>query len=376
MRIDLQRALVALVPALLCMSGIARAQNYQFAGQQRPLGQVPSLNNYYAENNEGQNFLTGDTQAAPAAPAAPAAAPAMGDCACNDGDSMCASCQACPNRGLIVYSGYESWRGVSDGSYNNNNGGSTGFNYGTRLGNFSDMTGIGFQFGASYGIYDWNGRSSAPNNDTQAQTQLFITTGFFKKVNDTSNWSYGLIHDWMVNRNFGVEANNPTLGQWRGQISYATNAWNEIGAWGTLRDQGMSRSNDAGNAQVAYRTIDQIDFFWHHKYEFCGDSWVWFGLPQKNRLAGGGSLGDFIIGGTFTTPLNDYMSLYANMTYMHPTAEQGVGGSLEDAWFVGMGVAYYVGGYARTNTVAGNCWLPLMPMANNGNFLVDASSTR
>ena len=175
------------------------------------------------------------------------------------------------------------------------------------------MTGIGFQFGASYGIYDWNGRASALNNATQAQTQVFITTGFFKKVNDTSNWSYGLVHDWMVNRNFGVEANNPTLGQWRGQISYATNAWNEIGAWATLRDKGMSRSTDLGNAQVAYRAIDQIDFFWHHKYEFCGDSWMWFGLPQNNRLAGGGSLGDFIIGGTYTTPLNDYMSLYANM---------------------------------------------------------------
>ena len=63
-----------------------------------------------------------------------------------------------------------------------NNGLNTGFNFGTRLGRFSDVTGIGFQMGGSIGIYDWSGTDYRFQNMEQAETQGFLTMGFFRKA--------------------------------------------------------------------------------------------------------------------------------------------------------------------------------------------------
>src|SRR5580698_6493389 len=51
---------------------------------------------------------------------------------------------------VSLFYGYETFRGISDGNWQNN-GLNTGFNVGTRLGQFSDWTGIGFQAGGSIG---------------------------------------------------------------------------------------------------------------------------------------------------------------------------------------------------------------------------------
>jgi hypothetical protein len=281
----------------------------------------------------------------------------------------------------VLFSGIDSWRGIGDrglGSSNltNNNGGSSGFNYGTRLGGFSDMTGIGLQVGGSYGLYDWDGRpaNAGTLTTTQVQQQVFFTTGLFKKANDESNWSYGVVHDWMFNQAWGAAAINPTLGQWRGQVAYATSAVNEFGVWATLRDKGDTNL-DSNHVPIYTRSINQANLFWHHKWEMGADSWFWVGVPQDSRLdhSLGGSLGDFLVGGSVIAPLNDYLSLYGNMQYMHPSARPGSVADGESSWYVAFGLQYYIGGTARTSTVGGNCWLPLLPVANNGNFLVDAA---
>src|SRR5262249_19245843 len=68
----------------------------------------------------------------------------------------CAACDACPTQCWNVFLNYDSWRGISDGDWQNN-GLHTGINFGTKLGEFSDWTGVGFQIGASVGVYDWSG---------------------------------------------------------------------------------------------------------------------------------------------------------------------------------------------------------------------------
>ena len=55
---------------------------------------------------------------------------------------------------------------------------------------------------------------------------------------------------------------------------------------------------------------------------------------------------------------------------MRPTARAGSAASIEDAYSIGFGLTFYPGGNARTRTVAGNCWMPYLPVANNGTFLV------
>jgi hypothetical protein len=60
---------------------------------------------------------------------------------------------------------------------------------------------------------------------------------------------------------------------------------------------------------------------------------------------------------------------------MHPSARPGPPGSNDEAWCSATGLAFYFGGAARTSTLGGQCWMPQMPVANNGTFLVDTSRT-
>jgi hypothetical protein len=96
-------------------------------------------------------------------------------------------------------------------------------------------------------------------------------------------------------------------------------------------------------------------------------------MPEQTRLAGGGSLGDYIANAVANLPLNDRVALYSSVTYMHPSALAGPQGSEEDAWNFTVGLAFYPGANARSNTVAGQCWMPQLPVANNGSFLVDTN---
>jgi hypothetical protein len=58
---------------------------------------------------------------------------------------------------------------------------------------------------------------------------------------------------------------------------------------------------------------------------------------------------------------------------MRPCASAGEGGALDAAYSICCGLTFYPGGNARTRTVAGNCWMPYLPVANNGTFLMDSS---
>jgi len=281
-------------------------------------------------------------------------------------------CDTCPNWGLYAFMGYDAWRGVPDGSWEHN-GIHTGLNYGTRLGRFSELTGVGFQLGGSVGVYDFNGSNYRLRNNDQSQPQGFVTYGFFRKANENSPWSAAVVQDWMLNANYSVFGENPTLSQWRGQIGYAISPWSEYGIWAAWRGQGDTRVVP-GFGPVTWRSVQQVSGYWHYKWGEGGtDTWLWLGLPEEDRLAGNGSLGDYYIGTLATVPLGERLSLYAQLSYMHPSARPGPAGSMEDSWNFTMGIAFYPRWNARTSTVAGQCWMPQLPVANNGYFLVDAS---
>ena len=278
-----------------------------------------------------------------------------------------------PRHGRGVVTGFDSWRArIADGSSQNNNGVHTGINFGTPL-PAVERFGVGWQLGGSYGAYDFMGRDSAqPTN--QPQQQIFLTTGLFRRADVGKPFSGGVVHDWMLNNNFGVYAQSPTLGQWRGQVAYAVGARNEFGLWGTLRDIGGTRN--VGNNPVQYHGINQLNLLWHRNYAFGGDSWVWVGAPGGHRIDGSGRVGEILLGGWFSAPLNDYVSLFSNLQYLKPSAAPGASGSTQDSFNISFGLAFYPKAAARNRTVAGRAWMPYMPVANNGSFLVDASRTR
>lgn len=164
----------------------------------------------------------------------------------------------------------------------------------------------------------------------------------------------------------------PTLGQWRGQIEYAVSGSNAVGVYGCLGDLGFNRRiTDA--ATLKYRAVSQIDLFWHHKFCSGADSYLWLGLPERERLTGDGSLYDWLIGVSLQAPLSERLALYGNAQYMHPSESAGVGASIDSGYNVGMGIVWYFGGNARSDAINGKCNLPYLPVANNSTFLTDAN---
>ena len=205
--------------------------------------------------------------------------------------------------------------------------------------------------------------------------QGFVTYGFFRKANEQSNWSAAVVQDWMITSNYGIFAENPTMAQWRGQVGYAFGPLNEVGLWGTWRGQGDSR-NVQFFGPTTWRPVEQLSAYWHHKWGLGGgDTWLSVGVPEHDRLTGGGSLGDYVVSAIANCPLSDRVMLYSQVTYMHPSSSPGFSGAEEDTWAFIIGLSFFPARNARTATVAGQCWMPQLPVANNGYFLADTSRT-
>jgi hypothetical protein len=310
----------------------------------------------------------------PGQPTSSIAAPAESGAAYSLGDQYSAAqpAELAHDWSLSVFYAYEGFRGVSDGSWENN-GLNTGFNFGTRLGRFSDITGIGFQMGGSIGIYNWSGTDYRIQNNDEAQTQGFLTMGLFRKAQPESPWAAGLVFDWMVNNNFGVFNESPTLNQWRYQVGYDVNDTNEIGVWGAVHGQDSNRFVNSHFNTVTWQAMDQINVFTRHKWPFGADTSFWIGAPLGDRLKDGASLGSFIAGARGDLPLSNSMSLYTLVTYMRPAVGAGPAGGEQDEWSFAVGLAIYPRHDARTPTVAREGWSPLLPVASNGVFFVDSS---
>ncbi len=280
----------------------------------------------------------------------------------------------CPRYGIVGFAGLDSFKGISDGSFESNFGVVTGLNAATAFGD----RGFGWQLGMSYGIYDVDGFGSTTLSRERSQEQTFVTTGFYRKAQEGRRLSYGIVYDWMVNNSWGVYGVNPTLGQWRGQIEYALSGCNSVGVWAAQRDRGSINESDLGalaGTSVETRAISQVNFFYHHKWNSGADGWIYTGLPDHGRLNGDASLLDWTIGAAVQVPLSDRLALYANGSYGHPSAAAGSTAAMESNYNIGMGIAWYFGGHARSNSLNGKAGLPYMPVANNSTFLVDQNPT-
>jgi hypothetical protein len=283
-----------------------------------------------------------------------------------------ALCNQCPDWDLITFVGYDAFRSIVDDSWENN-GIHVGANLGTRLGPFSDATGVGFQIGGSFGVYDWSGSDSRPTDRSAPQQQSFITYGLFRKPQQGSPWSAAISQDWMLNDNYGIFSTSPTVSQLRGEVSYAYDNCNELGVWGTAAVVSDHR-DVSGVGATTWRPIDQINVYWHHKWEWKGaDTSIWLGLPVEDHIGGEGNIGEWFAGAAANVPLNDRVALYTLVTYMRPTADNGAAAAETDSWNFTVGVSFSFTGSARSDTVAGRSWTPLLPVANNGYFLVNTN---
>lgn len=360
-----QWLLSAVVWSLLTTVSLAEGRSYQVVSDAPPID-APSDVAY------GVPDPSPSDAPAPMVPPEPSPADAGAYCC----SPCCGECCEESGLGLYTFAGFDSWHGIADGSFSNNNGASFGVN---AAGAVNEETGLAWQVGASFGIYDWFGRESIPFEASQSQQQTFVTAGLFRRANETTPWSSGIVVDQMLGNNFGVFSTEPYLAQVRYQIAYAMSPCNEVGVWAT--NQLNQSSQTLGPAPFAFttRAVNQANLFWHHKFELGADSWFYVGVPTNDHigppgLGPPGRLGDWIVGGMFNAPLNDGLALYGNFAYMKPSAPTVLGVE-EESFNVSVGLAWYPYCNARSRTVAGRTWMPYLPVANNGTFLVDQNVT-
>jgi hypothetical protein len=273
----------------------------------------------------------------------------------------------------------ESFRGLTEGDFQNNDGLVLGANLGAPIPYLRNY-GVGVQLGGSVGLYDPDGRSSAPDltgrGGSSFEQQYFLTAGIFRRATEKMPFNLGIAHDWMLTQDYGIYAQSPTLGQWRAQSGYCLNACNEFGCWVTVHDHTANTTVDllaSGPTLDSFRSINQGDLFWHHNFENGADGYLWLGFPEKHRLDGDGSLGSFIVGASVEVPLTQRVAITGDVQYMRPSANAGPDASVENAYSVTIGITFYPHSNAQNNSVAGKCWMPYLPVANNRNFLVDTT---
>ena len=265
-----------------------------------------------------------------------------------------------------VLVGFDTYKSLGDtipppgfvAGYMNSAGVVAGFNTGVRLGD-SRVRG---QLGASYGIYDWKGRDTTSPSSSEQQT--FVTAGLYKRSDvccgDRISW--GVVYDQFFGHQWGVFANEVYLNQFRGIFGYALNECNEVGVWGTVH------TNTDGTAFAItpppIRAMNQANAYWRHNWEFGGSTMAYVGAVDQADVA------SWILGLNGQAPLSDRVSLYGNTTFALPGSGTGSVGSNELQWNVGFGLSVSLGGKAVSRTVSGNKGLPLLPVANNGSFLI------
>lgn len=266
-----------------------------------------------------------------------------------------------------IFIAYDTFRGLPDGSFQDNSGAVIGCNLTLPL-SISCCEGIGFQFGTSYGVYDWPGRNSAPFHRKEVQQQTFVTGGIFRVTPCCSGINVGIVCDWMFNKNFSVFSTRPAFGQIRFKSGYLFQCCNEFGLWGTA-NLGTTHKPVLG-IPIAYRALSQLNFFWQHNFANCAQTMVWAGAPYtKGLMFENKSDGKFILGASFEAPLTRCWSVKGHASYMSP---RGRFKSNNYGSNICLSLSYFFG-------CPGECGCPdfsrssYLPIADNSNFMVDTA---
>lgn len=260
--------------------------------------------------------------------------------------------------------GYDYFRGIPDGDWEGNTGGLTTVNIGKEFCLFDEQWGI--QIGGSYGVYDWNGNLSAPSSrQSGTQQQAFITTGFSWRTCCESGFNFGLVYDWMWNKNFGIFRLQTNVDQLRFQGGYQFCNRDEFGLWGTLDLHWSERTSQ--QIPVTFRAISQINLFWKHIFANCSETKLWAGIPSKRSLMfSTGRAGKFILGGSFKTYFTDRLGLEGHASYMHPHSSSGAFKQRLYGANICIELTYAFGDYQC-------CKKPYLEVGNNSNFFVDTN---
>lgn len=281
------------------------------------------------------------------------------DCACGEGNWW-------DNTSLFLAA--DSWRTRADDDYPGSHGFRTGFNTGLGLWDCP----VRLQIGGSYAGYDLSGRDGDFGADrlhpASAEQQMFFTGGVYRRsdVCCGERCSWGAVCDVNYDNHFGEQAQEILLTQVRGIVGYAVDEANELGIWGASRANWQRLDQDTGTYRV--RGLAQASAFWHHNWSFGGDTWLYFGAAEEPA--------EWVLGFNGQAPLNDSIALFGGVAWGIPSAPAGDPNFGQDQnyseeyWNLSFGIVWYPGAKAENRSVSGHRGLPLLPVADNGSFLV------
>ena len=287
----------------------------------------------------------------------------------------CANDPGCWRENLQLFIAGDAWKNHGDDDDNNNFGYRAGFNMG-----FGRNTRIRGQLGASYGVYDFHGREDPQQVPTERQ--IFLTGGIYKRSNVCADdrVSWGMVYDFMKTENWGEEADDIELGQFRFQVGYAVSSSTELGLWGALAVEDDLTVSLGGGIDVKAR--DQVNLYWRRNTELGAELMIYIGLAEEptgiNQVQLPTDMSEFVLGVAGNAPLSNRWALTGNVHYIIPStapgdnAPNGIENSYaEESWNVTLGLVFYPGGNAVANSISGWAGLPLMPVADNGTFSVN-----
>ncbi len=258
---------------------------------------------------------------------------------------------------LEFFGGLDGSKGPEDLGVNANFGGRGSVNWGYPV---LEVYGIGVQLGAAinYARTAVTVLESATNTHDRRQT--FTTVGLFQRTEMGLNWGFG--YDFL----FMDYYTGMRLGQWRGRCGWAMNERNEMGMWGTIGS--LNDTKQVAGFLLEMRPITQGNMYWRHIWRSEAITTFWAGMADRHQqfvlLNPGRPASNlpFVFGAEMYVPMNDYLAMWGQANFITPNDTGTVTATL--------GFAFYPGG--RAWTAGRSRFAPMLPVANNPTFAVDA----
>jgi hypothetical protein len=108
--------------------------------------------------------------------------------------------------------------------------------------------------------------------------------------------------------------------------------------------------------------MDQRNVYIKQHFDFGGDVTLYGGSLK--------GIGKWHFGAIAEAPLGHSWAAFANASYIMPHTDAGPLGSGQEQFSASVGIRYHFGANASAPSVTGFKNLPLLPVANNGTFLI------
>lgn len=226
-----------------------------------------------------------------------------------------------------------------------------GFNFARR--SFLFGGGISSQFG----LRATHSNASGAEFTDDSRNQIFLTGGFFRRVD--YGFQGGVVVDYLNDKWYY----NANLTQWRAQLGWKHDPYNEIGYqyFGALGDDVSTGTINLGAGATAVSVnldpTDQHRIFYRRYFKRGGTG---------ELFAGGTDESDGLLGALLDIPLFDSVAMRTGVTYLNPQSGTGRDNQ-QESWNLSWGFVWYpCGSCARSPYDR-----PMFDVADNGTFMVD-----